>query len=248
MRFSSALTILIGLLPFLAPAALPASAQGAGAGQPLTGRVETFAGGAEPVLPAELLGLIRRPDTYTAGAARTGELPGGLTGQWYGRVTMTQMAVYPELHPEPYCQEFIRQIEHFFRQGEKGQVTIRFANQPDGGPAVESSDVWFPHGVKVQLTAGEGPALVPGGTNMARTVRDDVKELGANRIEQTRIDLVTIADRERRAVLHSGFTEISALYKITGPRRMQVKILDVDYDKQGKPLWKALMEGELRRW
>lgn len=217
---------------------------------PLVGRVETFAGTAEPVLPGNLLGLTGRQDgrALEGGLSESGALPDDLRGEWYGKITISQMDTYPAMHQEPYCQSFIAEIDRFFHQGQNGQISLAFETRRNGRLGVATSDALFGRGLRVMLTAQEGPALVPGGTNLPRTVRDDVAQLDGNRIEQTRIDLVSIVDKARRRLIHSGFTEVTADYQIVAPRRMRVKILNVDYDQDGKPLWKALMEGELRRW
>ena len=98
----------------------------------------------------------------------------------------------------------------------------------------------------MQLTSAKGPALLPGGTNLPSTVRNEVNLLDKNRIEQTRFDQVTIVGDDGRTI-HTGFSEVSAFYQIAAPRRLKIKILSVDYDSNGKPLWKSLMAGEATR-
>jgi len=216
--------------------------------QPLTGRVEAFSGGAEPVLPSDLLGSVNSRNPISTSISESGTLPQNLRGEWFGRITISQMDTYPNLHPEPYCQRFIQEISHYFESGKSGQLSLQFEPRSDGSLAVASSDIFFSRGLKVALTAQPAPALVAGGTNMPRPVRNDVTMLTDNRIEQTRIDYVTIVETRFRRPIHYGFTEVTAQYQIVAPRRMKIRILNVDYDQDGKPLWRALMEGELRRW
>ena len=217
---------------------------------PLVGRVEAVGGGGEPQLPMDLLkGTYDQANgiPYRAGVDQTGSLPADMRGEWDGTVKITQLQTYPELHPEPYCQQFIQEIDHFFKLGKGGQINLKFAERGDGVITVKSSDVYFSGGLRIELANTSGPALVPGGYNVPTPVKNSVSELGPGRVEQTRVDYVRIVDRERRPI-HDGYTEVSALYQIVGPRRLRMKIVNIDYDQQGKPLWKTLMEGEARRW
>lgn len=215
---------------------------------PLTGRVEAFSGAAEPVLPSDLLKSARTNRALSGEASQSGSLPPNLRGEWFGRVSITQMDSYPALHPEPYCQSFIQEIGNYFQTGKAGQLSMQFEQLPSGKLTVASSDVFFARGLKMMLTAHTGPALVAGGTNIARPVKNEVTQLTDNRYEQMRIDYVTIVDNRLRRPIHSGYTEVTAQYNIISPRRMRIRILNVDYDQEGKPLWRALMEGELRHW
>ncbi|HEY9868945.1 MAG TPA: hypothetical protein V6D08_07245 [Candidatus Obscuribacterales bacterium] len=234
-------------LPFIFHATAPAYGQEIKQPKVLYGRVEEIAGGGEPRLPQELLRGGTGQDTWRLGVDQAASLPPALKGEWDGSVKITQMDTYPDLHREPYCLRFIEEIKNSFRLGKTGRLTLKFQLGPDGKLRVASSDVWFAHGLRVQLTTHVSPALVPGGTNLPTTVKNDVQELGADRVEQVRIDQVRIVDGWRRAI-HYGFTEVSAVYQIVAPKRMRIKILNVDYDQSGKPLWKTLMEGEARRW
>lgn len=214
----------------------------------LYGRVEKVAGGEDPRLPDDLQNTMQQGGfRFEAHAEQSASLPESLKGQWDGKVVISQMQTYPHLHPEPYCQQFIKEIGQQFSLGKSGRITLAFHNIGNGKVTVASSDIWFAHGLKVMLTCNVTPALVRGGTNLPRPVRNDVTTLGADRIEQTRIDYVQIVNRYRQ-LIHTGFTEVSALYHIKAPKRMYIKILNVDYDAQGKPLWKVLMEGEAIRW
>ena len=216
---------------------------------PLVGRVEELAGGGEPLLPRDLLqgGARDGAIPLEGNVAQSGSLPLTLKGQWEGSVKITQMDTYPALHPEPYCQEFIGEIKRYFHLGKSGSIELRFGPAADGKIAVDSSNVRFFRGLGIGLTSQVSPALVPPGTNVPSTVRNDVQELGAERVEQVRIDYVRIVDQWRRPI-HAGFTEVSAQYQLRAPRRIRVKILNIDYDQSGKPLWKCLMEGDARRW
>jgi hypothetical protein len=215
---------------------------------PLTGRVEAFSGAAEPVLPSDLLGNPQTNRALSGEATQSGSLPASLKGEWFGRVSITQMDSYPALHPEPYCQSFIQEIGHYFQAGKSGQLSMQFEQRPSGELTVASSDIFFARGLKMMLTTQTGPALVAGGTNIPRPVRNEVTQLTDGRYEQMRIDYVTIIDNRFRRPIHSGYTEVTAEYNVVTPRRMRIKILNVDYDQHGKPLWRALMEGELRHW
>lgn len=205
---------------------------------PLKGRVEAVESGADPSLPSDLL-------RGYAGAAES-SLPPSLRGTWYGTVHISQMDTYPSLHPEPYCQAFISEVVQQFHVGQKGRIVLEIQPSESGNISLVSSDVRFSRGFGIQLTSGTGPALVPGGMNLPRTVKNEVVELGQDRIEQTRIDFVRIVDEMRRTI-HTGFSEVTALYQLTGRRRIALKILSVDYDREGKPLWKSLMEGDASR-
>jgi hypothetical protein len=174
-------------------------------------------------------------------------LPLSLQGMWYGKIKVTQMDTYPSLHyGEAYCQAFIREINRYFSVGQEGKLGLKFQRTGNAPLRVAASDVWFRHGLRVQLTTFSGPALVPGGINLPYTLRDEVLTLAKDRFEQTRVDAVRIVDHQG-ALLHSGFTEVSALYDLIASRKMRIKLLNIDYDQQGKPLWKVLMQGEATR-
>ncbi len=227
----------------------PVNPQETGKQAPLVGRVEEIAGGAEPLLPRDLLkgGAQDSAFPLTGGVGQSGTLPLALRGQWDGNVRITQLETYPDLHPEPYCQQFIGEIKRYFRLGKSGAIGLKFAPGRDGKLMVDSSNVRFFRGLGIGLTSQVSAALVPPGTNVPSTIRNDVQELGTDRVEQVRIDYVRIVDQWRRP-LHAGFTEVSALYQMKAPKRIRVKILNIDYDQSGKPLWKCLMEGDARRW
>lgn len=239
--------VLAFALPLLLHVTVPAYGQDIKQPKVLYGRVEEVAGGGTPRLPQDLLQGGAGEDTWSLGVDQTASLPPAYQGEWDGSVRITQMDTYPDLHPEPYCLRFIEEIKDSFRLGKTGRLTLKFQLGPDGKLRVASSDVWFTRGLRVQLTTQVSPALVPGGTNLPTTVINDIQELGADRVEQVRIDRVRIVDGWRRPI-HYGFTEVSAVYQIVAPKRMRIKILNVDYDHSGKPLWKTLMEGEARRW
>ncbi len=210
------------------------------ADEPLKGRVETIEGGSNPALPEGVLSGSARQ------SAEQPLLPKTLRGKWWGYVRITQMETYEQIHDEPYCQAFIQEIKKSFHEGQRGQIALEIKPAASGDAVLSSSDLWFAHGLRVQLTSAPGPALVAGGTNIPRTLKNDVTPLDAGSIEQSRFDQVTIVDKDRRPI-HAGFSEVSALYKLAAPRRLRIKILTVDYDQQGKPLWKSLMEGEATR-
>jgi hypothetical protein len=69
---------------------------------------------------------------------------------------------------------------------------------------------------------------------------------GDSSAEQTRVDRVHIVD-DLNMPIAGGFSEISATYTLTAPRRMDLKILEIDYDHRGKPLWKILLKGTATR-
>jgi hypothetical protein len=71
-----------------------------------------------------------------------------------------------------------------------------------------------------------------------------VTELPGNRVEHTRIDFTRILDESSGQPVQQGYTEVSAQYEQRAPKRIRVKLLNVDYDRDGQPLWKALLEGE----
>lgn len=243
----------VGTLALFAAALLgaglfsPANPQETNKLAPLVGRVEEIAGGAEPLLPRDLLKGGAGEISISGGVAQSGTLPLALRGQWDGDVKITQLETYQDLHPEPYCLQFINEIRRYFRLGKSGSISLKFAPGRDGRLAVESSNVRFFRGLAIGLTSETSPALIPPGTNVPSTIKNDVQELGTDRVEQVRIDYVRILD-EWRQPLHAGFTEVSALYQMQAPRRIRVKILNIDYDQSGKPLWKCLMEGDARRW
>ena len=205
---------------------------------PLTGRVETFES-AEPVLPADVL---------NGGASTESQnLPAAFKGKWYGTVKIARMSTYEQSHRDrQYAQQFIHEIVDFFHPQQRGHITLQISPDARGGLKLDSSDVVFSGGVSLQLTTGKGPALVRGGFNLPHTVRDRVTQFADNQCEQARFDAVTIVDKDGK-VLQTGFTEVSALYTLKAPRRMQIKLLDIDYDESGHPLWKALLEGEATR-
>lgn len=209
--------------------------------EPLKGRVELIESGGAPTLPPELLkGYLENPSLGPT------TLPKALKGRWYGVVRVTQMQTYPALHAEDYCLSFISEIKKVFHLNQKGQIVLEIGANANGAATLSSSDVVFARGLRVQLNSSAGPALVPGGTNVPQTVRNEVTEMDSNRVEQTRIDRVVIVD-EKQKPIHFGFAESSALYRLSSPQRMKVKILTVDYDFFGKPLWKCMMEGEASR-
>ena len=234
-------TLLAGLILNISTAS---TAQDAVEPAPLQGRVEAIEGGANLTLPTDILrsGL----QTTCSEGPRPG-LPSSLKGRWYGTIHITQMDTFPQLHVgEPYCTDFIQAIEKYFHRDQRGQIVFEITANDNNYVSLASSDVWFGHGLRVQLTSSKGPALVEGGTNLPRTLRDDVSLLDQNRVEQSRYDFVTIVD-DSGQMIHSGFSEVTALYVIAAPRRLKIKILSVDYDRTGKPLWKSLMTGEATR-
>ncbi len=208
----------------------------------MLGRVEAIEFGAEPVLPADLL----RART-TEGAFAKGPVSDAFCGKWWGSVSIKCLQSYPEQHGgEPYCLQFIVETQRYFKYGKRGQIVLSFLRGADGALVLDTSDVSFARGLKIQLTTSRGPALVSGGFNMPLTVSNDLSQLTPRTIEQTRIDAVTVVDRLGTAV-HSGFTEVSCLLKLEAPRRMHLKILNIDYDQDGKPLWKVFLEGQALR-
>ena len=81
---------------------------------------------------------------------------------------------------------------------------------------------------------------------MPRTLQDIITPVSENRCEQARFDAISIVDKSG-SLLQTGFTEVSATYTLNGPRRMHIRLLDVDYDASGHALWKALIEGDATR-
>jgi len=229
------------------PVTVKASADQAPQRSPLVGRVEIIGAGASPELPAD---LFKASQQNTVNAIKTrfepsGSLPLSLQGEWIGEAKVTQVDIYPELHQEPYCQQFMSEVGQRFHKGMSGEMLLKFQPQVNGAVTLTSSDINLPHGLRVMLTSSPEATPVSDGVNRPRPLRNEIKLLSSDRAEQTRIDYVRIVDSEKR-LLHAGFTEISALYQILNPKRLRIKILDIDYDQAGKPLWKILMEGEAR--
>lgn len=214
----------------------PAASASASAKKTLEGRVEVIESGQAPSLSAQLLN----------GGVRN-DLPAAFQGKWFGFVRIKQMETYSEEHQgEPYCQQFMAEIPRFFHKGQRGQLMLHILPSPEGGLRIAASSVHLAGGGRVQLTTHRGKALVAGGFNMPTTVTDIVTEMDPKRVEQTRVDEIVIVDSLNKPI-HRGFTEVSALYELEAPKRMHVKILDIDYDQSGRPLWKVLMDGDLTR-
>jgi hypothetical protein len=200
------------------------------------GRVETVEQGSQPQFPAEVL----------KGGATFGEkLPSELIGSWYGKVEVAQLEMYQP--STPYGAAFVAEVQKLFRLGQTGQVLLLFKKNKAGEVSLLSSDVILKGGMKLQMTAGKGPAAVPGGYNLPHTVRDYVRtQPEKHSIDQTRIDEVDIVDGTGKRIQH-GYTEISAQYSLISPKRMSLKLLEIDYDDEHKPLWKILIRGTASR-
>jgi hypothetical protein len=156
---------------------------------------------------------------------------------------ITQMETYPQLHQDAYSQQFIEEINKHFYKGKSARLILDI-NNAGGGATVSANDLLLARGFRIKLTATPGPALVPGGRNYPSTVKESVTELPGNRVEHTRIDFTRILDESSGQPVQQGYTEVSAQYEQRAPKRIRVKLLNVDYDRDGQPLWKALLEGE----
>jgi hypothetical protein len=201
---------------------------------PIQGRVETFSPGSAPKLPEDFL---------VGGLEERAHLPASLCGKWYGTLHITQIETYPELHRDAYSRQFIDEINKHFYKGKSAQLILEIKNTA-GGATVAASDLYLARGFRIKLTTTPGAALVPGGRNYPSTVREMVTELSGNRIEHTRIDFTRIVDEISGQPLQQGYTEVSAVYEQRAPKRIRIKLLNVDYDKERQPLWKVLFEGE----
>lgn len=205
----------------------------------LEGRVEAVEQSAQPNFPSDLLRGATSSDTITDGFA----------GKWYGDMRVTQLQMYPEPHTmHPYCMRFIGEFQQLFGLGESGKLVLWFSKDKDGRISLQTSNVNMENRMKLRFTKGasSGKALVPGGRDVTNTIADQTRVVD-NSVEQTRIDDVSVVDESFGQVIHHGFTEISAHYTLTGAKRMQVKLLEVDYDAQHIPLSKILIVGEATR-
>jgi hypothetical protein len=209
------------------------------AAEPLEGRVEVLERSPQPSLPE---GFLSGSATLTDDA-----MPEEFAGKWYGDVKVMQMQTFPHLHPDPYGQQFITEILRFVKPEQHGQIMLEFKNDRNGVLRLLSSDVILRGGVRLELDSQRGPALVRGGTNIPRTVVNRVTKLPDQTVEQTRLDNVTIVDQLGRPIRY-GHTEVTAAYTLKGPRKMSIKLLNIDYSQEGAPLWKVLLKGEARRW
>lgn len=205
--------------------------------KPLEGRVERVEAGAEPLLPSDLV--------LDGSATASAPLPISLRGKWFGSVKIIQMDTYPTVHTnEPYCEQMITEIGKVFEKGMKGELQLDIVPDGTGGTKIGSSDIFFGRRGKLNLTTHRGPGLVQGLYHIPVTIKNEVKNLSPKVVEQSRYDAVQIVTADNTYV-ERGFSEVSSQYNHQAPGRLLVKILNVDYDKQGKPLWKALMEGYL---
>lgn len=203
---------------------------------PLEGRVEVLENTERPTLP------------HQGSAEYDEEMPVEFAGKWYGDVKVLQMQTFPELHAgDEYAQEFIREIGRFVHLNQPGQITLIFKRNQIGLLELSSSDVILKGRVRLELSCMRGPALVRGGYNVPRIAMNRINRLPDQSVEQTRLDKVTIVDELGRPI-RRGFTEISASFKLVSERKMVIKLLDIDYDQDGVPLWKVLLKGEARRF
>lgn len=203
----------------------------------LEGRVDKIEHGEIPALPQELL---------SAGISHEG-LPEALMGSWYGAVEIAQVETYPHLHAgSPYWTAFIGEATKLFVPGNRGKVVLLLKRDRTGAVRVLSSDVILRGRMKLQFTSGRAPALVPGGWNNPTTITDVVRPIGETCFEQTRVDEVDITNATGMRI-QNGFSEISATYTLVSPRKMSLRILEVDYNESGKPLWKVLIKGTATR-
>jgi hypothetical protein len=199
------------------------------------GRVETVEQGSEPQFPAEVLN----------GHAALDRMPPELAGSWYGKVEVAQLETYQP--GTAYGASFVAEVIKLFRVGQPGQVVLLFKRAKNGEVTLLSSDVILKGGMKLQMTSGKGRAAVPGGFNVPRTVADRIRSQPEKQsIEETRIDDVNIVDSAGNRIQH-GYTEISAQYVLISPKRMSLKLLEVDYDDEHRPLWKILIRGTASR-
>jgi hypothetical protein len=204
---------------------------------PYEGRVETVEHGSQPQFPHEYL---------APGMIANDAMPDELAGKWYGNVEVAQLETYPQLHAaHPYWSQFVDGVSNFFHLKQTGQLMLQFKRQKNGIVTLLNSDVWMKGGARLQLTSGKGSAVVRGGFNLPTTVADKVRTKPGV-VDQTRIDEVSIVDRDGHQVQH-GFSEISAHYALVSPRKMSVKLLEIDYDEAHKPLWKVLIRGTATR-
>jgi hypothetical protein len=202
------------------------------------GRVETVEQGSAPKFPSDIL----------EGGAREEVFPDELLGRWYGRVEVAQLATYDELHgANRYGQAFIREVRDLFKVGQPGQVVLDFKKNARGEVVLTTSDVILRGRLKLRFTADgtRGNGIVRGTHNYPRTVANRVHTVGTV-VDQTRIDQVHVVDDYRNPV-QTGYTEISAQYALTAPKRMSIKLLEVDYDSNNNPLWKILIRGTASR-
>lgn len=203
----------------------------------IEGRVELIEEGEQPRLSEQLL---------HAGVS-TGGFPEEMRGTWYGDVEIAQIETYPQLHSSSaYWTEFVRQAGALFTVHRPGKIVLQFKKDKDGRVHLLSSDAVMRGRMKLQFTSGRGPALIPGGFNEPNTITNLITVQSDSSVEQTRVDQVNIV-ASNGAVIQRGLSEISALYRRTEPRKMAVKILEIDYDEQGQPLWKILLRGTATR-
>ncbi len=203
----------------------------------IEGRVEQVEAGAEPLLPGDL--------SLNGGTEVSAPLPASLRGKWFGSVQIKQMDTYPAQHTnEPYCQQMVLEINKVFAKGMKGDLQVDIIPDGSGGTRIGSFDIFFGKRGKLNLSAHRGPGLIPGIYHIPFTVKNEVRALSQNVVEQSRYDAVQMYDSQNRPT-ERGFTEVSAHYNRQAPGRLLVKILNVDYDGRGRPLWKALMVGYL---
>lgn len=201
----------------------------------LEGRVEAVEQSAQPSFPSGLLQSGTTSDTITADFA----------GKWYGNMQVTQLQMYPQLHtPHRYCMRFIGELNQLFGLGQNGKLVLWFAKDKTGRITLQTSNVNMENRMKLRFTKGAstGKALVPGGRDITNTLADNTRVV-ENSVEQTRIDDVSVVDDNFGQEIHHGYTEISAHYTLIGPKRMEVKLLEVDYDAQHVPLSKILIVG-----
>lgn len=204
----------------------------------LEGRVEKIEQGEQPAISRDLL---------EAGVSESNGLPASMRGKWYGTVEVAQVETYPDLHPgAAYWAEFMNEAKQLFTTKKPGQIVLDIKENRAGVMCISSSDVVLRGGMKLQFTHGRGPALVRGGFNQPTTVTDKVTAHGDSSAEQTRIDQVSIVDA-RGNLIQRGYSEISASYNLISTRKMALKILEIDYDESGKPLWKILLRGTATR-
>jgi hypothetical protein len=205
----------------------------------LEGRVEAVEQSPQPEFPSDILRAGTTCDTITD----------GFSGKWYGDVKVTQLMMYPQPHVmHPYCMRFIQEYNQLFGLGESGKVVLWFLKDRSGRINLQTSNVNMENRMKLRFTKGRssGKALVPGGRDVTNTIADYTRVVD-NSVEQTRIDDVSVIDENFGQEIHHGYTEISAHYTLIAPKRMQVKLLEVDYDAQHIPLSKILIVGTATR-
>jgi hypothetical protein len=225
--------------------------------EPIVGRIELTVKEGKPTLPEEILygGTTHKktaPPKHLSAKeqekimANREAIFNNFGGEWHGLVRITSMRVFPAYHKSRFWQRFITEIEHFFHVKQIGKMGVTFKQKEDNITHLMNSDIKFLRGAQITLSEHAGESMVEGAWSIPSTIKNQARRLSNKRVEQSRYDHVLFVDQYEHPIAE-GYTELTGDYELIKPNTMQVKVMNVDYNEEGNPLWECIIEGKVIR-